>query len=165
MTSRTFGAAYSTGVKRTISFLEGRGVPRDTAEDVAQTAWFRGWQKLEQLRDDAMVVPWVNTIALNTYRRAARRVQWEQPWNPLYVDLASSHINCAAIEVAEILKICSPADRHLLKAEMSGVTPRELAEQAGVTHTAMRIRLHRARRKARALCQPRTGCEVHQAAA
>lgn len=27
--------------------------------DVAQSAWFRGWRILDQLRDDKMILPWI----------------------------------------------------------------------------------------------------------
>ncbi len=165
MTSNVFAAAYSKGIKRTLSFLIARGVPRDTAEDVAQAGWSRGWEKLEQLRDDAMVVPWINTIALNDYRRSVRKLHWEQSWKPVYQDLAPTFVDCAAIEVTRILESCNPADRRLLQAQMSGATAGELAEEAGVTDAAMRIRLHRARRKARARCQPQSPPNVGQTAA
>jgi len=157
MTSDTFGAAYSLGIKRTISFLLGRGVPRDSAEDVAQSAWSRGWEKLAQLRDDAMLTAWVNTIAVNHYRRIARCGQREQTWEPAFLDVAWTSIDCAAIEMTQILDACKPADRQLLQAYLSGATARELAQAAGVSQTAMRIRLHRARRKAREVCEPLPG--------
>jgi DNA-directed RNA polymerase specialized sigma24 family protein len=41
----------------------------DIAEDVAQAAWLQGWQKLHQLRDERMILSWVNAIALNYHRR------------------------------------------------------------------------------------------------
>jgi RNA polymerase sigma-70 factor (ECF subfamily) len=165
MTSDTFGAAYGAGIRRTIAFLLGRGVPRDFAEDIAQSAWSRGWEKLAQLRDDAMLTTWVNTIALNHYRRIARYVQREQSWDPAYLDVARTSIDCAAIEMTQILEACKPADRRLLKAHLSGATTLELAQAAGVSRTAMRIRLHRARRKARAVCEPPSAPGVQVAAA
>lgn len=38
----------------------------------AQAAWVRGWGRLGQLRDETLVLTWVNTIALNVYRRLIR---------------------------------------------------------------------------------------------
>ncbi len=165
MNSATFGTAYGEGVKRTVSFLLRVGVPHDHAADVAQSAWMRGWEKREQLRDESMILSWVNTIALNDYRRTVRKRYWEMSWKPAYQDIATTFIDCAPIEMTQILDACKPADRRLLAAQLKGATAEELAEEAGVTQAAMRIRLHRARRKARALCQPQSGCDVHQAAA
>jgi DNA-directed RNA polymerase specialized sigma24 family protein len=57
----------------TVRFLESRGSARDSAEEIAQAAWVRGWERIEQLRDVAMVFTWVNTIALNIFRSDCRR--------------------------------------------------------------------------------------------
>jgi DNA-directed RNA polymerase specialized sigma24 family protein len=43
------------------------------AEEVAQAAWAKGWERLSQLRNESFVVIWVNTIALNVYRSGLRR--------------------------------------------------------------------------------------------
>ena len=55
----------------------------------------------------------------------------------------------AAIDVARILRMCRPRDRILLEQQMSGLTAEEIAQKQGVTKTAIRIRLMRARRAAR----------------
>src|SRR5262245_60781574 len=72
MTRDQYGQVYQQGLNRTIRFLMSRGVEADTAPDIAQGAWVRGWERLEQLRDDRMLITWVNTIALNQYRRVIR---------------------------------------------------------------------------------------------
>jgi hypothetical protein len=33
---------------------------------------YEGWQKLDQLRDEAMIVSWVIAIAINYHRRGSR---------------------------------------------------------------------------------------------
>ena len=64
-------------------------------------------------------------------------------------------MNLAAIDVARILKICRPCDRLLLEQQMRGVTAEEIARKQGVTETAIRIRLLRARRAARSRVEKR----------
>ena len=107
----------------------------------------RGWERLGQLRSDELISTWVNTIALNLYRRAIRQERRLQGLHdPLY---AKSTMNWAAIELRRILRFCRLPDRQLLEAQMVGQTAEEIAHDQGVSQTAIRIRLLRARRAAR----------------
>ena len=153
MTSADYAQAYQDGVKLTFRFLLSRGVAPDPAEEISQAAWFRGWERLGQLRNDEMISTWVNTIALNLYRRAIRterRLQGLQ--DPLY---AKNTMNWAAIDLSRILGFCRLPDRELLEAQMRGNTAQEIARQRGVSQTAIRIRLLRARRAARKAAEAR----------
>src|SRR5271170_2056642 len=73
MTRENYGDAYQRGFKCTVRFLVSRGVLRDNANELAQAAWARGWEQLSQLRDETTVTAWINTIALNSYRRLIER--------------------------------------------------------------------------------------------
>jgi RNA polymerase sigma factor (sigma-70 family) len=147
MNREAYGQVYQDGKERTIRFLLSRGVGREMAPDIAQSAWLRGWERLSQLRDERMVVTWVNTIALNQYRRAIRTERMQQGiQEPIH---GKETLNLAAIDVAKMFHLCRPPERALLEAQMVGVTAKELAQEQGVTETAIRIRLFRARRSAR----------------
>jgi RNA polymerase sigma factor (sigma-70 family) len=147
MTSSVYGQEYQAGFDRTIRFLISKGVSRDDAQEVAQAAWARGWECLNQLRDDNMILTWVNTIALNIYRRALQNERYRQPLPELFSRLT---IDMAAIDVACVLRSCQPRERHLFELQMHGATAKEIAEDNGVTETTIRIRLMRARRAVRA---------------
>jgi DNA-directed RNA polymerase specialized sigma24 family protein len=151
MTSNGYGQAYESGFERTVRFLISRGAQEDRARETAQAAWVQGLECLCQLRDDGMVIAWVNTIALNAFRRLRRR---EAPMLPLNdftggftVDAAVIDLN--TIDVRRALSACRPTERALLEKLMCGVSTKEIASHEGVSETAIRIRLHRARRSAR----------------
>jgi RNA polymerase sigma factor (sigma-70 family) len=147
MTRDAYGKIYQEGKERTIRFLLSRGVARTMAPDIAQSAWMRGWERLSQLRDERMLVTWVNTIALNQYRRVIRTERLQQViQEPVH---GRTNQNLAAIDVAKMLHLCRPPERALLEAQMLGVTAKELADEEGVSETAVRIRFFRARRSAR----------------
>jgi DNA-directed RNA polymerase specialized sigma24 family protein len=147
MTQETYGEVYQTGFRLTFRLLRSRGVPWDRASEVTQAAWTKGLERLAQLENDSMVVTWVNAIALNAWARLQSR---EPVWEDLTeVSTASSGINTAAIDMARILRICCPGDRALLRYQMNGLTPGEIARMRGVPESAIRIRLMRARRAAR----------------
>src|SRR5262249_52051880 len=130
--------------------------------DIAQSAWLKGWEHLNQLRDDRMVVTWVNSIALNQFRRWIRYDRFSEILRDP-VDSRMS-VNWAAIDIARILRSCRVPDRHLLEAQMEGSTAKEIAQEMGASQTAIRIRLLRARRAARQSILPRRKSQASKAA-
>ncbi len=163
MTTEKYGQAYQRGFDLTTRFLISRGVPRDTARDVAQAAWVKGWERLDQLRNESMVTTWVNAIAINVHRSVLRS---ERPLTALSDFDTRAEVNLAAIDVNRILKFCAPRDRVLLELQMQGDTAEEIARKEGVTETAIRIRLLRARRAARYRAEKKTSpaCKFLRAA-
>jgi hypothetical protein len=131
MTRDGYGQAYQRGFDLTLRFLVSRSVHRDSAKEVAQAAW----------------VTWVNMIALSVYPSLIGR----EPINQMLLDQPDKTvgIDLAAIDIARILTFCRPSNRHLLEQCMNGVTTAEIGREQGVSETAIRIRLPRARRDAR----------------
>lgn len=153
MTSEGYGTAFNKGFGYTIRFLQSRGASRDRAEEVAQAAWTKGWERLAQLRNECMVSCWVNTIALNEFRRGIRMASFDVP---LEERCGAIGVDSASIDAATILKLCHPRDQVLFQHQMRGLTTGEIAEALGATKTAIRIRLLRARRSARYQAEMRT---------
>ena len=100
LTREQFGDAFeSGGFRRTIAVLVRIGAGIDDAEEFAQAAWVRGWERLHQLRDEARVVEWVTSSAVRmfltqvTSRRmtalssAGFDVEIEPAVNPEVIDL------------------------------------------------------------------------------
>lgn len=144
MTNEEYGAAYQRGYGLTVRFLVSRGLSHDTAQEDAQAAWAKGWERLAQLRDSRMIVTWMNSIALNIHRSCVRR-------EPLFVPLPElstpAKVNLASIDVRRMLETCKSKDREVLKRHyLEGYKVREIAQAHGWTETAVRIRLLRARR-------------------
>ena len=144
MTRDEYGGAYQDGFNLTVRFLVSRGLSYDTAQETAQAAWAKGWERLGQLRDPRMVLTWMNSIALNIHRSFVRR-------EPLLQSLpelpTAPKVNLAAIDVGRILSSCRHKDRLVLQRHyLDGCKVQEIAEQHGWSETAVRIRLLRARR-------------------
>ena len=146
MTRGDYGRAYEEGFEPTVRFLVSKGVPLDSAEETAQAAWTRGWERIDQLRDEDAVRTWVNTIALNMYRRNTHIDRLKEP---LLDRAVKPDPGAASIELARLLDSCCHSDRLLLLFQLYGFTTSEMAHQVGITETAVRIRLMRARRSAR----------------
>ena len=144
MTSEEFGQAYSRGYNLTVRFLISRGLSCDSAQETAQAAWAKGWERLAQLRDKNMILTWMNSIALNLHRSRVRKEPLLQALPEL---TAPAKINVAAIDLRRVLKVCRRNERLVLERHyLEGYKVQEIAEQHGWTETAVRIRLLRARR-------------------
>ena len=146
MTRNEYGEAYEAGFDRTVRFLLSRGAQRDDAVEAAQAAWARGWERVSQLRDESLVMTWVNAIALNFLRNDLRH---QMRTDPLFEVQSVSPADTIAIDVDRVLRFSRPCDRILLQQQMCGATSEELSRSLGVTKTGVRIRLLRARRSAR----------------
>ncbi len=145
-----FSQAYQTGFPTTVRFLLSKGIRIDTAEELAQAAWSRGWERLDQLREQNRLKTWINTIALNFYRRGLRDNRRREPLSDIYGRVS---VDVAAIDLTQVLKRCPEADQKLLKQHLTGLTTAELALVVGCTESAARVRLCRARKSARIACQ------------
>jgi DNA-directed RNA polymerase specialized sigma24 family protein len=142
-----YAEAFETGFPATRRFLQLRGAPLEEAEEIAQAAWVRGWEYRAQLRDPVLVGYWVNSIARNLYR-ARFRMPVALPLDPAY-DRAGSSIDENSIELNGLLRHCSHRDRALVEKSLEGYSAEEIAKDAGITPTGIRVRLLRVRQALR----------------
>ena len=142
MTREEYGAAYNKGFNLTVRFLVSRGLAYDAAQETAQAAWAKGWERLAQLRDPSMVLTWMNSIALNIHRSYIRR----EPLLQALPELSTPpKINLAAIDVRRILKTCKHNDRMVLQRHyLEGFKVQEIAQQLFLTPGTVRAVLEAA---------------------
>jgi DNA-directed RNA polymerase specialized sigma24 family protein len=145
MERNDFGEAFQSGYGATRRFLLAHGAPIEDAEEIAQAAWVRGWEYREQLRDPGMVGFWVNSIARNLYRARFR--------GPLTMPIdglnPSYSMDLDTIELNRLLDRCPRRDRSLLQRNLAGYSAEEIARDAGITSTGIRVRLLRIRQMLR----------------
>jgi RNA polymerase sigma-70 factor (ECF subfamily) len=148
MTDQEYGTAYTKGYKLTMRFLISRGLYYESAEEITQEAWARGWERLTQLRDPQLLFTWVNTIALNIYRSYMRREPFMQQLDTeVRHRAAASQINESAIDLRRVLPTCNKSYQVVLKRHyIDGCPIWEMAQDYGCTETAIRVRMLRARR-------------------
>ncbi len=143
MTVEAYGKAYQHGFNRTIRLLVSRGARSECAQEAAQAAWAKGWERIGQLRNEEVVGSWVNTIALNCYRSFMRSENHELPLPELSI---KAEVNLGLIDLQRFLAWCRPSDRKLFDDYLQGYPIEEIAHKQGISYTAARIRLLRARR-------------------
>lgn len=144
----SFAKAYANGFRLTVRFLLSKGANADSAEELAQTAWVRGWEARSQLRFEERILPWINSIA---YRRFCSDRRYAMRFSEL-ADLTepTAPAPSAVLDAGILLRLCSPSDRRILKQRyLEDMEIKEIAEVSGLTETAVRVRIHRCRRSLR----------------
>lgn len=130
---------------------------RDDGDDLCQDALLAAYTKFDQLRQQSAFRPWLYRIVINTYRNRVRRPWWQR-FLPLNAEIAERTAGCDPNERYEARRllehafaVLSPGERALVTLfELDGWTVAELANLFGNGESAIKVRLHRARRKMRA---------------
>jgi RNA polymerase sigma factor (sigma-70 family) len=145
LTVEKYGDAYQTGFQRTVRFLRSRGANEDVAEEIAQAAWSRGWERLHQLRTPEALEVWIASIAKHMFSAHAIKVQRSEEIEETTAACAPS---ATSILWNEIVRCCQPEEKKLLALQyVSGYSSGEIAKKLGCSALAVRLRLMRVRRK------------------
>ena len=131
-----------------------RRVTRDSglAEDAAQEAFVKAFRALDRYRPQSSFRAWVRAIAIRCAIDIIRRRRPESPLPdapPARENEEARHEDLDLLRAA--LASLPPLDREIMIArEVDGVPDRIIAERFDLSVTAVRVRMHRARRKIRA---------------
>lgn len=149
--------------RRLRGFLRGLVGDPWSAEDVLQLVWVKMVTQLHLLREVPRFETWLFTLARNCALDHRRRVRCRPAssfedgfWAGLPDPAADDRVQeiREALEVA--LRRCGGRDRRLIEQVIEGRTYQAMAEEAGLTLNALKVRLHRLRvhlrREVRALC-------------
>lgn len=144
-----FGSAYTSGFFVTSRYLQSKGIYRELAEEIAQEAWCRGWQRKSELRDSHALVNWINTIAKHLmYRHFSNQRRYESA--STFTELAADFET--PIIALEVVDCCQEQDRDVLvRFYMEGYSSEEIATSLGLQPSTVRVRILRAKRKLREL--------------
>lgn len=154
----TFENEFQEGFGRTVRFLHSRGARSDLAEEIAQAAWARGWERRNQLQSSESIVSWVNGIAKNMFRNIARTLYRTVPLN--VTSGPCSNISRgrkaldleAQVDIRRVFQGEDECDGLILRLFYEeGYATQEIAARLGLSAVAVRIRLCRLRRRIREL--------------
>ncbi|MBN9660116.1 MAG: sigma-70 family RNA polymerase sigma factor [Acidobacteria bacterium] len=139
-------------------FLHSRGARGDLAEEIAQAAWARGWERRDQLQRSDSIVCWVNGIAKNMFRNIARTIYRTVPLSTGCGPCTNGSRGHQAlqlesqVDLRRVLRGGNERDSLILRLFYEeGYATEEIAARLGVSAVAVRIRLCRVRRRLREL--------------
>jgi len=151
MTRDEFGIAYERNFHRTVRSLMARGLRFAEAEELAQVAWTKGWEKLDQLRDARCVGAWILRIAVHAASDLiAKRMRARE--TPLQEEaIVGYEMNLMdQLDVRRAILKCARRYQVIVdQLYFEGYSERELAQRSGRSVTSIRGRAYRARRAVR----------------
>lgn len=148
---RAFHAAYSAHRGLVFGFLLRLAGDPDTAADLFQNVWIKLARHRQRLRPDTDLRAWLCTVARREYL-SYRRAQLLDLSRVLALGREPApdptERDPRLIEVNAALRRLSDVDREvLLVTSVDGLSPQKAASVLGITDTALRQRLVRARRR------------------
>jgi DNA-directed RNA polymerase specialized sigma24 family protein len=135
MTSIEYGHAYQAGFASTVRLLVERGVEASQAEELAQEAWARGWEKTLQGTQPLLWRTWINLTAIHLSGAGKISGRGSQP----LVELSRLLPKSAAPPAREVKVFSTVAPARMLCVQHSPRSRRQSAEAPG-----RRLRQHRA---------------------
>lgn len=126
---------------------------RQPADDLVSDTFVVAWRRFGDIPDPAL--PWLLGVARNMVRQHLRTQGrqgsleaelrgWAETGSPIYPDETAA----ARVDILRALARLPEKDREvLILTAWQDLTPHETATVIGVTPTAIRVRLHRARRR------------------
>ena len=148
ITSMEFQNAYATGFPRTVRFIRSKGINPSDAEEIAQAAWAKGWERRRQLKCVESLSSWINSIAFNVLRNFARKAKRSTEFLPCHDRGIGPPGVPARLDLQRVTSSCSPLDRRLLWFRyVEGRSSSEAGKIVGLSAVAARIRLMRARNR------------------
>ena len=139
---------------------------RDTwaAEDIVQETFLHAHRRIHTLRDERSVLPWLFQIAyrlcVDHFRARTRRIEDETadpaalkpPQAPSLEDIIEQHQMSACVQ-GQILKLADAYRSVIWLFDIQDFSMKETAAILGISEANVRTRLHRARRKLKALLE------------
>ena len=145
LTREDYARAYQDGFSKTVRFLAANGASMEMAEEVAQAAWARGWERLGQLRHIQALSYWINSIAKNLLRSNFRKQQ--SSTELLETSLVESPLESELIDAHRMFAGCTEQEKKLLVLYyVEGYTSQELSGTFGLSAVGVRVRLTRLKR-------------------
>ncbi len=150
---------YQANARRVYSVARRLTGDDDLAQDVAQDAWIRAFQKLHLFRGDASFGTWVYRIAtnaaLNRLRSRSRRSDAESAadWSARAPSIDEAVINQRLLQEA-LDRLPDGYRQVLVLHDVEGLKHEEIADMLGVTVGTSKSQLHKARARMRDLLAP-----------
>ena len=147
-----YGQAFEKGFSLTVKVLKSKGAGLD-AEEIAQDAWVRGLERIEQLNDSSKLCAWVTSIAIKKlWDRKERTGRTIALSSDAYEAKTLPVIDPRVFDLYRAIKLCPPRQRTVVEqVYLLGRTPDEVAALLRLSSDAVYHLLSRGRQTLRRL--------------
>lgn len=119
------------------------------AQDLAQEIFIKVWQNLEGFRNESSISTWIYRITVNTCLLSLRKTKTIAISNRLnYIESindASNHED-KEIKLNQLYRCINKLNKEnksIILLELEDLNQKEIAEIMGLSHEAVRVRIHR----------------------
>lgn len=122
------------------------------AEELAQETFIKVWENMSSFREEAQVATWIYRITVNTCLLHFRRKKKENTVE-LSQQLAQPEAEDHLAKQNQITQLYACIDdlrseeKSIILLELEGLPQKEIAKVMGLTHEAVRVRIHRIKNK------------------
>jgi RNA polymerase sigma factor (sigma-70 family) len=161
---RRFDALFASYSSDIVAYCSWRAVSASDAQDAVADVFLTAWRRLDELPEGDAARVWLYATArrviANQRRSSRRRFALQERLAQETTSAPQASADREQAVVHEALRRLGPRDREiLLLAEWEGLSPSQIAGVMGCLTVTARGRLHRARRRFRALFEELTAAK------
>ena len=139
---RVYAENYRKVISLCLGFVSGN---RDEASDLAQEIFIKVWENLDSFRKEASISTWIYRITVNTSLTHIKKKKHLPLTSDVAVeeseDFQKKETRFAAMY--ECIDKLSPINKSIILLELEHVPQQEIAGIIGISHEALRTRIHR----------------------
>jgi RNA polymerase sigma-70 factor, ECF subfamily len=148
LNSKDFSLIYETyhqDVYRLLYFMSGN---KEVSEDLLQNTFIKAFNNFNQLKNREKLKSWLLQIARNQFLDYLKSAHVSKKADGVEIEIAQNGQAETVVELMQVLKQLSPDYREVLVlTEMEGMTALEVSEITGISESAVKSRLLRARKE------------------
>ncbi|MBO3096713.1 RNA polymerase sigma factor [Gelidibacter pelagius] len=146
---KAFEEIYRTNYPKVYRLCQGYTNGDDAmSKDLAQEIFIKCWQKRQSFRNDAKVSTWIYRIAVNTCLLELRKKK-TVPITDHLKHLEESEDSFSVSKELQLQQLyqcigkLNTDNKTIILLELEGLPQKEIAEIMGLSHEAIRVRVHR----------------------
>lgn len=143
---KTFQHIYEANYSRVIGLCLGYVKGNEAlAKDLTQEVFIKVWQHLHSFRNQSKISTWIYRITVNTCLQELRKKKYAE----LKIDVAYEETSNPLEKEAKFISMYRCIDRlnaenkTIILLDLEDVPQSEIAEITGISHAAIRTRIHR----------------------
>jgi len=144
-----FEEVYRANYQRVIRICRGYvSGDEDLAKDLTQEVFIKVWESLASFRNESNIATWIYRITVNTCMLQFRKKKFFKQDNALQGLSNSEEENDTAQEnqlnkMYQCVDKLTQDNKAIILLELEGLPQKEIAAVMGISHEAIRVRVHR----------------------